>query len=312
VGDLESKARAALPLLEAAGDHAGLVEVWDALGGVVANFRGRYDDWAYAAEQAIHHAHLAGRRPARLSALGPSLLYGSTPADEALRRFDAVMPEAPHPALVLIRASLLAMLTQFEEASSIAREAGERLRELTGDDGGEKDLGQIAAFAGDHEAAARYLRTFCDLLEKRGRRGNLSGCAPQLGRSLCTLGRFDEAEPLATLGRELADESDVWAQAIWRQVQARVQARRGEHAEAQRLAHEAVAIIGPTDGVNFQGEAFCDLAEVLETAGRTHEAAAALEQALERYQRKKNLAMVAQVRPRLEALRGEAAAARSE
>ena len=120
---------------------------------------------------------------------------------------------------------------------------------------------------------------------------------------LCALGRFDEAEPLAQLGRELGDASDVWAQAIWRQVQARVDAHRGQHVEAERLAREAVAIIGPTDCLNFQGEAFYDLAEVLVAAGRPGEAAAALEEALERYERKKNLAMVAQVKPKLEELR---------
>jgi hypothetical protein len=42
---------------------------------------------------------------------------------------------------------------------------------------------------------------------------------------------------------------------------------------------------------------------VLSAAHRTDEAAEALEQALERYERKKNLAMVAQVCPRLEELR---------
>ena len=57
------------------------------------------------------------------------------------------------------------------------------------------------------------------------------------------------------------------------------------------------------DGLNYQGDVLCDLAEVLAAAGRTDEAAAALEQALERYGRKKNLAMVAQVTPRLEKLR---------
>jgi hypothetical protein len=47
------------------------------------------------------------------------------------------------------------------------------------------------------------------------------------------------------------------------------------------------------------------LAEVLTAAGRTGEAVAALEQALGRYERKENLAMVAHVRPRLEALSEE-------
>ena len=65
----------------------------------------------------------------------------------------------------------------------------------------------------------------------------------------------------------------------------------------------SVAIRDRTDALNFQGDALCDLAEVLAAAGRTDEAADALEQALERYERKKNLAMVAQVKPKLEALR---------
>ena len=55
--------------------------------------------------------------------------------------------------------------------------------------------------------------------------------------------------------------------------------------------------------MNNQGDAFWDLGEVLAAAGRTEEAAEALEQALERYERKKNLAMAAQVRRRLEAIR---------
>jgi class 3 adenylate cyclase/tetratricopeptide (TPR) repeat protein len=306
VDELEALALAALPLLEEAADHGGLVYVWSALGYGVANFRGRLDDWAHAAEQAIHHDRFLGRRSSRTFGLGPALLQGSTRADEALRRFDATLPDKPHPALLLDRACLLAMLAQFGEAASIAREASGRLRELRSDEPVELDLAQIATLEGDHEAAVRYLRTVCERLEKLDRRGHLAGCAPQLGRELCSLGRFDEAEPLGRLGREFADENDVWAQAIWRQVQARVDAHRGEHEKAQALAREAVAIMEPTDCLNFQGEALCDLAEVLAAAGRSEDAANALAQALERYERKKNLAMVAQVRPRLEMLRAAA------
>ena len=57
------------------------------------------------------------------------------------------------------------------------------------------------------------------------------------------------------------------------------------------------------DALNVQGDAYRDLAEVLAAAGRPAEAAEELEQALERYERKKNLAMVAQVKPKLEELR---------
>jgi thioredoxin-like negative regulator of GroEL len=147
------------------------------------------------------------------------------------------------------------------------------------------------------------LRRFCDLLEARGDRGFLSGYASMLGRSLCALGRHHEAEPLVRLGRELSHEQDPIAQAQWRQLQALVHAHHEEHAEAEQLAREAVAITERTDALNMQGDALCDLAEVLHAAGRRNEAAATLGQALERYEQKKNLAMVAQVMPCLEALR---------
>jgi tetratricopeptide (TPR) repeat protein len=195
----------------------------------------------------------------------------------------------------LSRAALLAMLGRFQEALPLAREASERMRELTGDWRGDGTLAEIETLAGDHEAATHHLRRYCDFLEEIGDRSHLSTYAPALGRSLCILGRHDEAEPLAQLGRELGDERDVVAQALWRRVQALVDARHGNRSEAESLCREAVAITERTDTLNFQGDALCDLAEVLHAAGRTDEAVATLGQALERYERKKNLAMAAQV-----------------
>jgi tetratricopeptide (TPR) repeat protein len=84
-----------------------------------------------------------------------------------------------------------------------------------------------------------------------------------------------------------------------RQVQALVLARRGEHAEADRLAREAVARVEQSDSLTFQGDAWYDLAEVLEAAGREDEAAAALAEALDRYERKQNVPLARQVRERL-------------
>ena len=161
---------------------------------------------------------------------------------------------------------------------------------------------QIASLAADHEAAARHLRRLCDLLEEHDQRFYLSSAAPMLGRELCSLGHHDEAERYARLGRELDVRQNALGEALWRQVQALVHANRGHYTEADALAREAVALTEHMDGLNYQGEALCDLAEVLHAAGRTEEAAATLEQALERYERKKNLAMVAQVRARLESL----------
>ena len=90
-------------------------------------------------------------------------------------------------------------------------------------------------------------------------------------------------------------------QMLSRQVRAKVLARRGEHAEAERLAREAVAIGEGTDALNWQGDAHADLAEVLLLGGKAEEAAAALEQALDRYERKGNLVMARRMRDRMAA-----------
>jgi class 3 adenylate cyclase len=302
VAELEALALAALSLLEQAGDHAALVHVWNALGVAVANSRGRWADHARASERALEHSRLAGQQRSGLFFIQLALVMGATPADEALERLDRLLPESPDGYSLINRAWLIAMLDRFDEALPLARESNARLRDLDGRRFGESRLAQIAIYTGDDEAAAGHLRELCEWLEKQGLLGYLSTFAPDLGRVLCRLGRFDEAEPLARRGRELAEEGDVSSQASWRQTQALVHVHRGEHAEGERLAREAVEIMEQTDGLNFQGSALCDLAEVLLAAGRDEEAAAALVDALERYERKGNLPMARQVRERLAGL----------
>jgi tetratricopeptide (TPR) repeat protein len=117
---------------------------------------------------------------------------------------------------------------------------------------------------------------------------------------------------VSTVGAPLASPvacktaQDVFTQALWRQVQALVHASRGQYSEAEALAREAVAVTERTDALNIQGDALCDLAEVLHAAGQSDEAAATLAQALERYEPKQNLAMTAQVRDRLAKLQDAA------
>jgi DNA-binding SARP family transcriptional activator len=297
VDGLEKLARRAIPLLEQAEDHAGLVHVWYALGYGVANFRCQFEEWAHAARQALRHARLAGQQPRHLFLLEVALVLGPTPADEALRVLDAALPENASPGSLLMRARLLAMLGCFDQAWPLAHEANARLRELTGGDTSYA-LADIAGLAGDHEAAAGYLRTLCDWCETHGQRLYLSSAAPALGRSLCELGRYSEAEPLARLGRELGNKQDLNAQMRWREVEALVHASRGEHAQAEQLARDAVTLSERTDGLNFQGDALCNLAEVLHMASRSEEAAGASAGALERYERKRNLAVAERVRAR--------------
>jgi class 3 adenylate cyclase/tetratricopeptide (TPR) repeat protein len=296
--ELERLAHAAIPLLEEAEDHAGLAYVWYALGFTVANTRLRCEQHVHASERALHHARLAGQPRNDLFHLDGALAFGPRPADKALEALDAALGDARHPHTLLARAYLLALLGRFDEAWAIARDQTERLRELRGS-GHEAWSAWIARLEGDEEGAARYFRAFCDSMEEQGQTGALSSFLAEQGRSLCVLGRPEEAEPLARRARELANEEDVWSQAIWRMVEALVLVSRGRHEEAERLAREAVAIVEPTDSLSEQGQAFADLAEVLAAAGHAHEARAALEQALDRYERKKNLVMAERIRERL-------------
>ena len=297
--ELERLAHAALPLLEAAGDHAGLAQIWGDLAFGVYNVRCRYDEMEHAAEQGLRHARLAGEKRTHPGVLMLALRSGSRPADEALQRVDALAEEYTHPFVQLCRANLLAMLDRIDEARALASVAEEQFRELVGRS---PDMWDMEELAGNYEVAAERLRVFCDRLAEEGRSAFLGTYAPQLGRILCELGRYDEAEQLAEQGRDLGDEHDPITQSLWRQVAALVAAHRGDHSYAERLAREAITRSHKTDSPQFQGDAYFDLADVLEAAGRREEAAAAWHEALDRYERKGIIPRARSTRERLAAL----------
>jgi tetratricopeptide (TPR) repeat protein len=254
-------------------------------------------------EQAQRHARRAGHPVFGwfTMMLAVALAEGPRPASEALATLDAVLADHPYAGGLLLRALLLAMLDRIDEAWAVALPAEERLREFGLSSGGEW-LGEIALVAGDHEAAAGYLREACDALEAVGNLGELSTYTSWLGRVFCLLGRYDEAEQLAQRGRELGDPQDVMTQHAWRQAQALVHSARGQHPEAERLARQAVDFSQRGDSPLQQGCARCDLAEVLEAAGRRDEAAATLREALERYEAKPIIPLARRTRERLAAL----------
>ena len=207
IEELGTAAREALPLLEQADDHEGLLHVWRGLIKEAA-VRGRYEEARHANERALRYTGHVGWPPLSGPSTGlpGALVLGPRPADEALETLDALLPEAPHPRTLLFRALLLAMLGRFDAAWPLAHEASARLSERTGDAGGFA-LAGIAVIEGDHESAVRHYRAYCDFLGEHNLTSLLSTAAPRLGRELCALGRHDEAEPLAQLGRETRPEA---------------------------------------------------------------------------------------------------------
>jgi tetratricopeptide (TPR) repeat protein len=298
--ELERLLLKALPLLEQKGEHAALVYVWEAFAICVTNARQQWADSARASRRALEHARLAGQQRTGLFWIELALGLGPSPAAEALAQLDELLPATPTPYSLSARAWLLAMLDRFDEAVPLARKSNERQRELDGLRIGEIRLAEIARLAGDHQAAAAHLQTLCAWLEEREQYGLLTTYVSLLARELCALGRFDEAEPLARRGRELAPD-DAQHGSLWRQVQARVLAHRGAHAEAESNARDALAAIEQSDNLTWQGDAWCDLAEVLEVAGRRNDAIDAWREALNRYERKGIIPLARHVRDTLAA-----------
>ena len=302
----------ALPEFEDAGDDVALCAAYAALG-QVRNSQGQGDGLRDAYERAAHHAQRAGSPVDFVGWRATGRFYGTTPVSELLAWLDELEAGGVRHQFLDVRRSLaLAMLGRFDEARTIMRDVRAKVAERGGGIALASVLGpvsmQLALLAGDPADAAASGTEAMRLYDEFGERSMASTAAGRLAHALYELDRLDDAELWAGRAAELGASDDRVTQMLWRQVQAKVLARRGEHADAERLAREALVIGEETDQLNVVAGAYADLGEVLTLAGRAVEAAAAFAAALAHYERKENLVMAERTRARLAAT--EAAAAR--
>jgi class 3 adenylate cyclase len=146
----------------------------------------------------------------------------------------------------------------------------------------EADLyaGIVELYDGDTAAAETPLRAAYEGLRERGLSNDAAQAAALLGRALLGQGRVDEAERLSHESEALAGQN-LKAAIAWRGVRAEALARRGDHAAALELANAAVEIAAATDALLDHADARVALATVLRTAGRAHDADAAVARAVE-------------------------------
>jgi hypothetical protein len=157
--------------------------------------------------------------------------------------------------------------------------------------------------ADDPEEAERCLRVDYENLTRMGEKGYLSTTAALLARAVEAQGRDEEAHELTEVAEQAGATDDFSTQVVWRGVRARLIAKGGATAVAERLAREAVALAEQTDRLNYHGGALVDLAAVFRSAGQADDELHALERALELYERKCNLVAAAKLRPRVEELK---------
>jgi tetratricopeptide (TPR) repeat protein len=199
---------------------------------------------------------------------------------------------------------LLAMRGDLQGARDLA-ERQRRLRQRLGFDlhaiavyG--QQMGWVELMAGEPEAAERALRPTYEALEAMGDRGLLASVAHQLAEALYMQGRFDASASVAAEAKRLSTPGDLDAEIGWRRVQARLLARRGEHAAARSLAREAVDLSRDTDALNAQGDAWMALGEVLGMGGDAEASAEAIREALALYEAKEHLISARTARELLE------------
>ena len=303
---LDELVEEAIPYFENRHDDLGLYVAYHARG-QAANIHAQAAAGVEAYDRAAEYAGRLGLADQFLAWRSLFRILGTTPASEFLSWFETQTEGKPRLlAAEHFRATALAMLGRIDEARSVI---GNSLRELE-DRGAPVAIGETLGFgalpiellAGDTDAAVAAGEESCRLLEASGQLGYLSQITGMLARALWAADRLDSAEAWALRSLEWSTSEDLAAEMIWRQAKGLVLARRGEHVEAQKLAQEAVSIGAQTQHLDGQGETYWDLAQVLMLGDRPAEAAEALRQALDRYERKENLVMAERARRMLESL----------
>jgi tetratricopeptide (TPR) repeat protein len=295
------------PELERLGDDFALLTA-NLATSLIANWRGHGAEQVAALERSVAHARRLPERwdmQVMLGFLADANVSGPTPAGELLAWLDEFGSEK-RATFRLARAAALVMVGHVEEATAIiqAERAAIRAQGVWADPGLEgQRMSFIAVRAGRLELADEILADACRCLEAQGENGTFSTSAARRAVILADLDRLEDAEAWAGRATDAGASDDILTHILAKRALAKVRARRGE-AGAEQLARDAVNLALTTDFLCDQGDAYTDLAEVLEGVGKRSEAAAMFETAVTLYRAKGDVTGEAAARARADALDG--------
>jgi predicted ATPase/DNA-binding SARP family transcriptional activator len=297
----------AIAVFEELGDELGLARALR-LAGQAQYLDRRAASCVELSEQALVHARRAGDRFEEreiVEWIVIALLLGPTPASEAHARcvelLDEEWEDSAFPAEISsAAAALIAMQGRVTEAEALLADARAAIEDAS------DQIWLVALWAAfirdwldDPSGAEHVLRPAYEALGRVGETTHFSTVAHTLAHALYLQGRYDEAEDLTVECERASRANDVHSETMWRAVRAKILARRHAFDEAEQLAREAVGFAAAGDFLPANANALADLAEVLELRGRPDEAALALEEAIELYERKENALAAASCRRRL-------------
>jgi class 3 adenylate cyclase/tetratricopeptide (TPR) repeat protein len=309
IDDVQRVADAAVKVFEEHEDDSGQSRAW-CLKATIAWIGGQAAKADEAWQRAAEHALRAGDKREVFEILdwrASAAVVGPTPVEEAIelclqirdqvRSSPVAMAETLHPL-----AALHAMRGEFDVARALVHEGNAIIEELGRiySAGLSHHEAFVAMLTGEPEVAEERLRRAYETLEEMGEKTLLATTAAYLAQAIYAQDRLEEASHFSQVSREVAVEEDLSAQVVGRGVSAKILAREGRGDEAEALAREAVELAASTDFLTHCGEAFLDLAEVLQLNGQPAEAENALRAGLELFERKGDLISGERARLRLE------------
>jgi tetratricopeptide (TPR) repeat protein len=282
---------------ETAGDELGLGRLWR-LRGLVHWIDARAASADDAWERAADHSRRAGDERGwaeSLSWLASSAYVGPVHVDAAIERCERIRAQlGGHrraQALVLDHlAAIRAMRGELDAAQGLIADSRALLAELgvSMHTAVSHDEALVALASGDAPRAEAALRAGYERLAEMGEKALLAETAAMLAHALYEQGRYAEAWELTQEAEAAADSDDLSAQMGWRTTRARLLARRGNTAEAERLSEEAVELAARTDWLSDHAGALLARGEVLRASGAAEAGARAIRDAITLYERKGN------------------------
>jgi class 3 adenylate cyclase len=218
-------------------------------------------------------------------------MAGPMPADEVLRLVETEVGSGTQlPGGASGPTRMLCLQGRFAEARAALARVTDKVAEhggqiLTSSEAHEV-AGEVALMAGDLPQAVHDLQLAYDEKMAAGDRAGAYTTATGLAEAYLGTQELDRAWDYAEIARDTSSPDDFASQGRSRQVQARILSARGNHAEAEALAREAVAIVGTTDYLVVRADALMHLAQVLHAAGKGDEAMATAREAVDLYDRK--------------------------
>jgi class 3 adenylate cyclase len=259
---------------------------------------------------ALEHAEAAGDlgcvARAR-SLLCITLLFGATPAEEAIAQVEHMMVASGNNPRVRADAGTVscvmhAMSGRFDQARAVGADTRRHLAEV-----GQtlwlatlaQSTGHVEELAGDLDAAEREYEGSCLALEALGESAYLSTVAGLHGRLLARRGKWASAERALGLARTHGAHDDAMTQTLVLQAEALMAAAAGQPDVARAAAAGAVEIFANSDLADDAAEASVVAADVERILGDQAAERAHLQHAMPLFESKGNVVRARYVADRL-------------